>query len=299
MIIIYTICYNTPDFIEIQYKSLKKYLTNEFQYIIFNNTMTNTNITKTNIDNNNTLINACNKYNLKFYDIPKYIFNNINDNNASMRAGMAIDFSNKILFNNYDLTNTFFLLDSDAFLITEFNIEEFMQNKKISGRIQLRKGLNEEVKYLTNQIVIYKPSLFEKDLFFKNFSFLPCIIDFKAQCECGGKIHNILIELDLNSDFINWTNNLFTSHGNNKQLYGGSPINKEDFDLSCIEKLHKDIKNLIVNDTKILNKEFPFCEIFGNEYNKNVLFLHLRAGTNWINYNIDERNKNLFNYLNI
>jgi hypothetical protein len=261
--------------------------------------MTNQYIDKKNIDNNNELINICKKLKIKFYDITKDLFNNVYDNNASMRAGIAIDYSNKILFNNYDLTNTFFLLDSDAFLITEFNIEEFMQNKKISGRIQLRKGLNEEVKYLTNQIVIYKPSLFEKDLFFNNFSFLPCIVDFNANCDCGGKIHNILKTLDLNKDFINWTNKLFTETGNNKQLYGGSPSNKDDFDIAYIEDLDKDIKNLIVNDTKILNKEFPFCEIFGNDYNKGVLFLHVRAGTNWINYNIKERNKNLFNYLNL
>lgn len=296
MLYIYTVCYNTPHFIEIQYQSLKKNIKDSFEYIVFNNTMTNSHITQTNIDNNNNLVYICNKYNIKFYDIPKNIFNTMNDNNASLRAGTAIDYSNKILFNTYDLSNTFFLIDSDAFLITEFNVNDFMQNKKISGRIQLRNGLHELVQYITNQIVIYKPSLFNKDLFFNNFSFLPGSIDTTANCDCGGKIHYILKSIDLNNDFTNWSNKLFSDIGNNKQLYGGSPSENEDFNVLYIENLDQSIKNLIENDTAILNKKFPFCEIFGNDDDKNILFLHLRAGTNWINYNIKERNKNLFNF---
>jgi len=296
MIYIYTVCYNTPHFIEIQYQAFKKYIKDDFEYIVFNNTMTNTNISQTNVVNNNELMRVCNKHNITFFDVPKDIFQNVADNNASVRAGMAIDYSNKLLFNNYDLSSTFFLIDSDAFLITEFNVSEFMQNKKISGRIQLRKGLNEVVQYITNQIVIYKPSLFDNELFKNNFSFLPCTLDGIASCDCGGNIHNILKNINLNRDFINWSNKLFSDTGNNKQLYGGSPSETSDFNLPYVENLDQSIKQLINNDTAILNKQLPFCEIFGNENDKSILFLHLRAGTNWINYNIDARNKNLFNF---
>jgi hypothetical protein len=299
MIYIYTVCYNTPHFIEIQYQSLKKYIKDSFEYIVFNNTMTNSHITQTNIANNNELKSICDKKNIVFYNLPKNIFQNVADNNASLRAGIAIDYSNKLLFNTYDLSNTFFLIDSDAFLITEFNVNDFMQNKKLSGRIQLRQGLNEVVRYITNQIVIYKPSLFDKDLFLNNFSFLPCTVDGIANCDCGGKIHNILKTIDNDNDFINWTNKLFSVTGNNKQLYGGSPSEDEDFNLSYVENIDQSIKNLIEKDTAILNKKFPFCEIFGNDNYKSILFLHLRAGTNWINYNIEERNKNVFNFFQI
>ena len=75
MIYIYTVCYNTPHFIEIQYQSLKKNIKDDFEYIVFNNTMTNTTISQTNINNNNELRRICTKYNITFYDLPKHIFN--------------------------------------------------------------------------------------------------------------------------------------------------------------------------------------------------------------------------------
>ena len=298
MVIIYTVCYNTPHFIEPQYNSLKKYVKHGFEYIVFNNTYTNSVISQINIDNNKELIRVCNKLNIKYYHLPKNIFNNVQDNNASLRAGIAIDYSHKLLYNDYGLNHTFFLIDSDAFLITDFDINNFMLNKKISGRIQMRHGANEVVKYLTNQLVIYKPSLFDENIFLNNFSFLPGLVDYSANCDCGGKIHNMLKTIDMNNDFVNWSNKLFSDKGIHLQNYGGSPSHKEDFDLSYIERLEPNIKALVLNDTAILNKEFPFCEIFGNGLDETILFLHLRAGTNWINYNIDARNKNVFNFFN-
>ena len=295
MIIIYTVCYNTPGYIEPQYTSLKKNVKDEFAYIIFNNTMTDSSITKQNIDNNNELITICKKLNIQVYNVPKHIFHN---DCVSTRAGTAIDFANKLLFNNYDLTNTFFLLDSDAFLLTEFNIEAFMKNKKLSGRLQKRNGQTEEVQYITNQIVLYKPSLFETNLFFNNFSFLPGLVD-SVQCDCGGNIHTILKQCDLQNDFINWSNNLFTDIGNKMQMSGIAPGHTYEFDTAYIETLDSALKDLIINDTKIVNKEFPICEIFGNTHDTRVLFLHLRAGTNWMNFDIEQRTKNLFDYLSI
>ena len=40
MIIIYTVCYNTPKFVEPQYNLLKKYISDKFEYIVFNNRFT-------------------------------------------------------------------------------------------------------------------------------------------------------------------------------------------------------------------------------------------------------------------
>ena len=293
MLYIYTVCYNTPDFIESQYRLLKKFIKNDFEYIVFNNTMTNQNLTQTNTENNNNLKTVCEKNNIKFYDIPREIFSHISDGDASRRAGTAIDFSHKILFNTHGLDHTFFLLDSDAFLLTDFDVDDFMKNHKMAGRIQYRKTSEDIIKYVTNQIVIYKPTAFNKEIFLKNFSFLPCSIG-NANCDCGGKIHFILETMNLKNDYINFTNALFSNSGNVKQLFGGSPSDDSDFDMEYLnnENVSENLRNFIKKDTKILNRTYPFAEIFAEPSNT-IQFLHLRAGTNWINFDIVSRKAHL------
>ncbi len=294
MLYIYTVCYNTPDFIEPQYTLLKKFIKDEFEFIVFNNTITDDKITDVNMKNNTKLKDICEKHSIKFYDIPREIFASVNNNDASRRAGTAIDFSNKILFNMYGLDNWFFLLDSDAFLVSDFHVESFMGERKIGGRIQYRNSVQGVVKYLSNQIVIYKPSLFDKEIFLKNFSFLPCSIS-NANCDCGGRIHYIFQTINLKNDFVNFTNALFSNEGNVKQLFGGSPVLKTEFNVEYLNELDPRIKEFIITDTKILQRTYPFAEIFAESTNS-VHFIHLRAGTNWINYDIIARKSNLHKF---
>lgn len=46
----------------------------------------------------------------------------------------------------------------------------------------------------------------------------------------------------------------------------------------------------------LFKKDFPFCEVLDNTKD-NTIFLHMRAGTNWINYNIKTRNEILLKFL--
>lgn len=297
MLYIYTVCYNTPQYIEWQFKLLQKFIKNDFEYLIFNNTMTNSIIKQSNIDNNNILKNVCHKYNIKVIDIKKDLFNEISDYDASKRAGTAINTAHNYLFANYPLDSTFFLIDSDAFLLNEFDVDKFMENKKLSGRIQYRKGISKNVKYITNHIVIFKPNLFELNNFKKHFSFLPYVID-NVMCDCGGNI-NFIFDKMSKDDFINWDNKLFSKKGTLKQIFGGSPDKNDEYNNNYLHSLQTNIKNFIIDDTISLKKQNPFCEIFGNKEN-NVIFLHLRAGTNWIGYDFTKREimlKELFNEL--
>ena len=297
MIYIYTVCYNTPQYIEPQYSLFKKFIQNDFEYIVFNNTMTNSNILKTNVDNNNMLHTVCNKYNIKCFDIPKKIFHNISDNNASVRVGIAIDWAHVFLFKNYSLDSIFFLIDTDAFLLRPFDIETFMNGKKLSGRIQYRNGRNNTIIYITNHVVIFKPAEFDKSLFLKYFSFMPCRLD-NVACDCGGNINFIFKEMESN-DFINWKNKLFSEYGNTKQQWGTAPDSKKDFSNEALSLINdSNLRKYILQDTTILKKDFPFCEVLENTKD-NTIFLHMRAGTNWINYNIKTRNKILLKFLYI
>lgn len=287
MITIYTVCYNTPNYIEYQYKLFKKFIADDFEYIVFNNTMTNKTLTKDNYKNNELLINVCKKYNITTFNLNVDNFKNIPDNDASMRAGTAIDASHKILFSKYSNDNIYFLIDSDAFILSPFNVENFMEHKKFSGRLQCRNNNNNNnvINYITNHIVIYKPSCLD-DSFQENFSFMPCKIG-NANCDCGGKISNILNKINKH-DFVNWKNSLFSDKGHIEQIYGGSPSKDDDFDYNFLHTLDRNVKQFILDDTNKLQKKHPFCEIFSNDDN-NVTFLHLRAGTNWIGYNFESR----------
>ena len=115
MLYIYTVCYNTPQYIEPQYKLLQKYIKNEFEYIVFNNTMTNSApgapgthgadgaISQRDINNNNMLQDVCKKHNIKVFNLPRELFRGMSDGAASGRAGTAIDFAHRLLFSNYSL----------------------------------------------------------------------------------------------------------------------------------------------------------------------------------------------------
>lgn len=255
--------------------------------------MTDSFITQNNINNNNLLFNVCEKYNIKSVELPKNIFNYIADNDASRRAGTAINYVHHYLFSNYSLKSTFFLIDTDAFLINDFDVEKFMINKKLSGRSQYRKGSTKIIKYITNHVVIYKPSCFDIS-FQKYFSFLPCNID-SVNCDCGGKINYIFEGLKEN-EFVDWKNSIFSIEGNKKQLFGGSPTEDNDFDYNFLNSIDDKIKKFVLDDTKYLQKKHPFCEIFTNTDN-NTMFLHLRAGTNWIGFDFIKREtllRNLF-----
>lgn len=294
MLYIYTVCYNTPQYIEPQYKLLKKYVENDFQYIVFNNTMTNKILKKENYSNNNVLNSICNKLNIKVINLGKNLFIGMGDDDASRRAGTAINAAHAYLFQNYPLDSTFFLIDTDAFLLSPFDVNKFMENKKLSGRIQYRKKNGNEVRYITNHVVIYKPYKFGNYL--KFFSFLPGPVN-GINCDCGGNINYILDTLKEN-EFVNWTNKLFSNSGNIKQQWGTAPDSKKDFNMEALTSMdNSNLKDYIIQDTSILKKEFPFCEIFENT-NTDTIFLHMRAGTNWINYNIENRNKILFTFLN-
>ena len=131
-------------------------------------------------------------------------------------------------------------------------------------------------------------------LILKNFSFLPCSIS-NANCDCGGRIHYIFQTINLKNDFVNFTNALFSNEGNVKQLFGGSPVLKTEFNVEYLNELDPRIKDFIITDTKILQRTYPFAEIFAESSNS-VHFIHLRAGTNWINYDIIARKSNLHKF---
>ncbi len=122
------------DFIELQYKTLKKFIKGEYEYIVFNDGSDIKNLNNFNNENiRNEIRNKCNQLGIKCIDIPQYlhknrqeIFPNTNHNNkehVSARASLAVQYIyNYASMNNYD---KLFLIEADMFIIEELNLDDY------------------------------------------------------------------------------------------------------------------------------------------------------------------------------
>ena len=134
-VLIFTYAYNRPDFIETQYKTFKKFLLDEYEFIVFNDAIKVDMIKKINT--------MCKKYNIRCVRIPQAIHNMPyldkspkNHNLArfhfcSVRNCNVVQYSLDILGVDHD--DIVALFDSDIFLIKEFSISQFLHNHKLAG----------------------------------------------------------------------------------------------------------------------------------------------------------------------
>ena len=194
--IIFTVCYNTPKFVEYQYLLLKKFLKDDFKYIVYNNTCTNTKdgkiyISEDDKNNNKELNLICNKYNLDNIEIPKCIYKDNNkdyysDKDISTRAGTSISYAIQDVIKKLNNDEIGFLIDSDMFLINNFSILEYLENNDISGIYQNR----ENIDYFTNQLFIFKINKIEKENL-KYINFMPGKIN-NINIDCGADLYYLL-----------------------------------------------------------------------------------------------------------
>ncbi|MGE0009501.1 MAG: hypothetical protein AB7F19_03085 [Candidatus Babeliales bacterium] len=124
-ILIFTFAYNRPDFIEIQYQTFSKFLSEEFELIVFNDATEQT--AKKGIEQ------ICTALNLICVTIPQKIharpYLNRPDKSkphAAIRNCNVVQYAMDII--GFDHNDILMLVDSDLFLIREFDIRNFIQN---------------------------------------------------------------------------------------------------------------------------------------------------------------------------
>src|SRR5579871_2442617 len=122
---IITVAYNKPEFIELQFYALCRFMQGDWNFIVFSDAQVDG-------DNNDHKIKKiCRKLRIQHIRVPPYIQK---IQAPSPRAGNALDWALKNYAYNYDgLT---LVLDSDIFLIREFNPITFMEGYDIAGVIQ-------------------------------------------------------------------------------------------------------------------------------------------------------------------
>lgn len=266
---IVTAVVNNPTFIEIQYNTLKKFFKGEYEFIVFNDAKSFPDFTN---GGNTTIKNSiemlCNKLEITCINIPNEQ-HKINSS-AAIRCADSMTF---IL--NYQKKNPdkYLLLDSDMFLIDYFDINKYSQ---YDCAVVLQSRNNFKVNYFWNGIYYFDMTKM-KNLDLLNWTCCP-------GCDVGGMMQEWLQKQMKdkpipNTDEIRWKNELF--HTNNiyfiKHLWSCS-WDITELPTNMIES--SPIIDFIKNDPRNSNNKF-FCEIYDN------VFLHYRAGGNWLNEGMD------------
>ena len=266
---IVTAVVNNPTFIEIQYNTLKKFFKGEYEFIVFNDAKSFPDFTN---GGNPTIKNSiemlCNKLEITCINIPNE--QHKNNKKASIRTADSMTF---IL--NYQKQNPdkYLLLDSDMFLIDYFDINKYSQ---YDCAIVLQSRNDFKINYFWNGIYYFDMTKM-KNLDLLNWSCCP-------GCDTGGMTQEWLQKQMKdkpipNTDEIRWKNKLF--HTNNiyfiKHLWSCS-WDITELPTNIIES--SPIIDFIKNDPRNSNNKF-FCEIYDN------VFLHYRAGGNWLNEGMD------------
>jgi hypothetical protein len=150
-LLIITHNFNQPSFIELQYKSFKKFLVNDFEYVVFNDA----------IDPQlaEQICSTCKRFGIDCYRIPqenrtaRQVKINLKNGNfwAAARHGQAIRYSMEVL--GFKHHGPVMMIDSDMFLIKSFNAQDFMQNNHIAGLRQVRNG---KINYLWGGLIFFR-----------------------------------------------------------------------------------------------------------------------------------------------
>ena len=148
MIHIFTSVVNRPDFVVLQDKLFQKFLKNNYQFHIVDDS----------IDENisSQFKEICELRNIAYYKTPE----TLEHSNPSTKVGNVIQWAFDEIVKKECSSDIVFWTDSDMFLIDEFDIQEYMSDCVIAGLPQIRK----HIKYMWNGLMFFNmPKILELD----------------------------------------------------------------------------------------------------------------------------------------
>jgi len=260
---------NNPIFIEIQYHTLKKFLNCDYEFIVFNDSKDFPDYSNGgDINIKNQIETLCKTLDIICINIPND--NHIVNQDAAIRCADSMNFILNYQKNNPD---EYLLLDSDMFLIDNFDMNEY---KKYDCAVVLQSRNNLKINYIWNGIYYF------------NFNKMKNINKLNWNCSPGCDVGGMMQEwLSLETDSLPDTNLLRYSEKNEKFTNNNIYFIRhlwsctwDEYELPDNLKNNQDIINFLKDDIRNVNGKF-FCEIYDNK------FLHYRAGGNWERKNIN------------
>lgn len=161
---IFTSVVNRPEFVEIQYKLFQKFLKDNHQF----------NVVDDSLDENISLEfkNICEKYNINYYRKSQEN-RSYNESrwSGARHASETIQWTFDEIIKKKHSKDLILFLDSDMFLLDDFSVVEYMKDTVISGLPQIRG----HVKYMWNGIMFFDmEKVFEID---QNMNFSDGLVD--------------------------------------------------------------------------------------------------------------------------
>ena len=266
-LLVISVGFNRPSYLPYQYELLKKFMTQPFSYMFFDNSVTESITTK--------FINTCKYLNISYTRIPQNIHTS---HGISDRAGKSLDYAIQHIYNVMQFRGIVMINDSDLFLLKPFDPITKLGTKPIIGRSHknvyyLNHPEQTEIcklNYYTNQYVILNFDILPN---IQDLSFMPGIVE-GVNVDCGGKIHTYL-------------------KNNGIEYCPVTDIPHSGVTKYTIDDICDDIVKPYFNK-ELETHEKSVSEIFDDS------FLHLRMGSNWNNdteIHHEYREDNLFTFL--
>ena len=267
---IISIVANNPIFIELQYKTLQRFVVGgDYEYIIFNDGKDFPDLTNFgNIAEGRAgIISKCAELNIRCINIPNA--HHIHNNNASSRHSDSLRFALHYMRCNLD---EYLMLDSDMFLIDQLDLNVYRKHM-CACVLQERPGL-----------VYFWPNLFYLDM-----RRAPNTDKLNMGLVLGGdtgSASNIWLK-SFNYKFpSNKTINSMVQCCN-RDFYMMKYLSSLNWDKTKLPgNIDKNIIDLLAQDPRNKKGNY-FYEIYDNR------ILHYRAGTNWMNQNKELHNENI------
>lgn len=319
MISIFTYAHNRPDFIEMQYETIKKHLKCEYEFVVFNNAIDN-------VQQYSEIHSICKRLNIKCVDVKlekdMQVTTGVTNfhGNHYITGNIACSYSIMWTFKNYVTTEKLVcILDSDMFFINNVDLVSLIKDKEAVYIPQYRQS--NRVKYIWNAFVLLnlerKPNL--KDLDWTPAPINGENMDVGAQISYylrKNQIDSLYLEeysiRDFNKTSTGWDIHYIQNGNINYRLkydddmnltsikhidgckyseYKSFPYESECSDLGL--KISDKVKSLIqyINQREA-NLPDPYHIAFiGLQDSDYHFILHYKSGSNYLSFSTDEYNK--------
>jgi hypothetical protein len=252
---------NNPIFIEIQYYTLQKYMKCDYEFIVFNDAKDFIDFTNGgDITIKATIENICKQLNIQCININNQHHANISNRWCQEPSHRTADSMNVILEYQKQYPDFYLLLDSDMFLIDDYNIDDY-KKYDCSIVLQHRKDIDKttDIYYIWNGLYYFNMHKLDTSLMNWGLTYTT---------DTGGRMSawlNTLIQLNTHTPSFNDKVHFI------KYLKSGE-WNLTDMPANL--KTNERLVRFLQNDIRNINGQF-FCELYDNK------FFHYRAGGNW------------------
>lgn len=272
--LVFTTAFNRPDFIEIQHRMFKKFLQDDYEFIIISDANTQ--------DMQTQIANKGNQLGLKVFQVPQEIHANgylprqsgDNYQNPNVRHCNSVQWAWDHVFANHD--GPVMVIDSDMFLIRPYSIANQLKDAHLAGVFWGTQDseTGEPYSYLWLALILFNnPLLPEKETLCFNCGALPGT---HAICDSGGWTNLYLRK------FQGQLNVHPLSYMQGHQFYCPYRYGpRQNLDHVSQEDIIHDLRKRNFTENEIwLALQKPYTiELLDDNH-----FLHYRAGTNYENY---------------